>query len=325
MNDSVPGTISEDIELISNRVIERVSENQSLEKLFFRRCSLEGIDFSPLRKLKRLKFIQLTLFTPITALPDLLRNTPDIETLNISDAGPFSTALMRKITSLDSLRNLFISYCTGFGETSLLPLDSCTTLDRLSLIGLEMTSTDLEFVTTLTNLAKLDLGNNRLAGCDLRPLAQNRRLRELLLDQNRIEALDLTPLSSCKKLNTLDLLSNRLREIDLTPLAQCDITRFIAARNQLQQVDLAPLGECTNLEGLMLFDNRLERIDLSPLTTCKNLVHIDLSDNRLRTIDLTPLSGCHRLETLRLEDNPIRELDTSPVDSLQSLTNFEHP
>jgi Leucine-rich repeat (LRR) protein len=313
------------LEQINNESIERVSKNPQLEKLILRRGSLAGLDFSPLRQLKNLKSIQLTNFTPLTAFPDLLSNTPNLEKLVIGDAGPFSTDLLRVIASLGSLLDLFIQYSSGFEETSLMPLGSCTTLERITLDGLEKTSIDFEFTARLTNLEKISVDRNEITDCDLEPLAQNKMLRELSLRGNEIEALDLTPLSSCRRFNILDLMKNRLKEIDLTPLAQCDITEFSAPRNQLQRVDLAPLAECANLEEILLFDNKIDDIDLSPLSKCKNLTFIDLSDNRLRSIDLTPLSGCHKLKTLKLYDNPIRGLDTSPIDSLESLTDLQLP
>ncbi|MFW9816967.1 MAG: hypothetical protein ACFFEW_13635, partial [Candidatus Thorarchaeota archaeon] len=60
--------ISEHLEQIDNRSIQRISKNPHLENLTLRGESMEGLDFSPLRQLENLKHLYLRDFTPLTAL-----------------------------------------------------------------------------------------------------------------------------------------------------------------------------------------------------------------------------------------------------------------
>ncbi|MHA1949580.1 MAG: leucine-rich repeat domain-containing protein [Candidatus Thorarchaeota archaeon] len=298
---------------ITYKAIENALKNPSLERLNLEWGSLEGLDFRPLMQLENLKHIQISNITPLTGLSNLLSNTPNLEKLSIIGAGPFSTALLNEIASLGSLRDLYIPYCSGFEETSLAPLGSCTTLERITLDSLKMTSIDLKFTSGLANLEKISLEKNEITVCDLGPLAHNMNLRELSLDDNKIESLDLTPLSSCRRFSILRLMSNKLKELDLTPLAQCDMTELVVTGNRLQRIDLEPLVECSNLKTLLLFENRLDDIDLWPLSKCKNLTYLNLSYNQLRSVDLTPLFHCIALKQLRIRENRLTEVDLSPL------------
>ncbi|MFX0054746.1 MAG: leucine-rich repeat domain-containing protein [Candidatus Hermodarchaeota archaeon] len=298
---------------ITYKAIEKALKDPSLEELRLEKGSLEGLDFSPLKQLENLKHVEISSVTPLTGISDLLSNTPNIEKLNIIDSGPFSIDSLKEIASLGSLRDLFIAYYSGFGETSLAPLGSCTTLKKLTLQGLELTNIDLGFTVKLANLEKICLDRNKLTGCDLGPLSQNKSLRELSIERNELESLDLTPLSSCKNFNILSLSNNKLKEIDLAPLAHCDMTELDILGNQLQRVDLTPLAECPNLETVLLFRNRLEDIDLWPLSSCKKLTYLNLSKNLLRSIDLTPLFRCKALRKLSIKENRLTTVDLSPL------------
>jgi len=172
------------------------------------------------------------------------------------------------------------------GITRLDGLEGASGLQVLDLGSIDTGNavTDLEPLSSLTQLRELDLGGQGLSG--LSPLQGLTNLEILALYQNEIS--DLSPLNALTNLQELDLFANRIS-------------------------DPSPLSALTALTWLHLGSNQIE--DGGPLTGLSNLQFLDLSANRLQSIDF--LGALTQLQQLRLQQNRIEA-----IPSLSSMSRL---
>ncbi|XWK90996.1 MAG: leucine-rich repeat domain-containing protein [Phormidium sp.] len=166
--------------------------------------------------------------------------------------------------------------------------------------------TDINPLSTLTNLTELYLHNNQIT--DINPLSTLTNLNKLNLRFNQI--IDYLPLSNLTNLTELYLESNHITDLKLLSTLT-NLTKLYLEVSQI--TDLSPLSTLTNLTLLYLHNNQIT--DLNPLSTLTNLTELYLHNNQIT--DLNPLSTLTNLTYLYLEGNQITDL--SPLQSLNSL------
>lgn len=212
--------------------------------------------------------------------------------------------------------SITLTYTTSEGKEEQLEFEKDVKQIRLDNQG--MVNIDLAPLNSCTNLHTLILLGNQLQNIDLAPLSSCAKLAELVLDSNQLQNIDLAPLRSCTNLQKLFLRGNQLQNINLSPLNSCtNLQELNLHHNQIQ--DLVPLNSCTNLQTLTLSGNQLQNIDIAPLSSCTNLHTLELWRNHLQNIDLEPLSSCTNLHTLTLYSNKIQNINLAPLSSCTNL------
>ncbi|MFB2897378.1 leucine-rich repeat domain-containing protein [Aerosakkonemataceae cyanobacterium BLCC-F50] len=170
--------------------------------------------------------------------------------------------------------------------------------------------TDLNPLSTLTNLTELYLHNNQIT--DINPLSTLTNLSKLNIRLNQI--VDYLPLSVLTNLTELYLEANEIKDLKLLSTLT-NLTKLYLEVSQIK--DLSPLSTLSNLTELYLHNNQIT--DLSPLSTLTNLTELYLHNNQIK--DLSPLSTLSNLTYLYLEGSQITDL--SPLQSLNSLEYCE--
>ena len=214
---------------------------------------------------------------------------------------------------------------TGGPTGQLSVLSSLTTLESLSITGLNVSSDELDVIGTLTNLRSLtlnncglattspldeltaltylDLGNNTIR--NIEALRSMPGLTELNLQHNAL--IDLSALSNLISLTKLDVSFNNLAE--LTPICGiASLTWLDASNNNLTQID--NMAILSSLEYLSLAYNTIA--DVSDLTECLALKELNISNNVI-----TDISGFHVLTKMtyfNFSANQITALPEFPMD-----------
>ena len=194
-----------------------------------------------------------------------------------------------------------------------------TALEELDLSYQDLTDSDIQGLSEMTNLKKLNLDGNQLS--DLTALAGVTQLQSLSLGENGA-VTDLSPLSGMVELVNLTLPANA--EIsDLSPLAGMQQLRSLNMSSGLGESlslieDISPLSELSHLESLTLAVRSLN--DLSSLSGLTNLRELRLF-GAISISDLSPLSGMSNLEILELPSN---EANAYLGTDLNALENLHH-
>ena len=194
-----------------------------------------------------------------------------------------------------------------------------TALEELDLSYQDLTDSDIQGLSEMTNLKKLNLDGNQLS--DLTALAGLTQLQSLSLGENGA-VTDLSPLSGMVELVNLTLPANA--EIsDLSPLAGMQQLRSLNMSSGLGESlslieDISPLSELSHLESLTLAVRSLN--DLSSLSGLTNLRELRLF-GAISISDLSPLSGMSNLEILELPSN---EANAYLGTDLNALENLHH-
>jgi Leucine-rich repeat (LRR) protein len=129
-------------------------------------------------------------------------------------------------------------------------------ITELDLRGKQLTSDDIEQLSSMTNLTALGLNNNKIS--DLVPLSGLTNLKILYFKGNNIS--DLTPIIELKNLESLSFINNRIT--DLTPLKGLrKLTELYSDGNNIS--DLTALAGLSNLKEIEIEDNPIS--DWSPV------------------------------------------------------------
>lgn len=217
--------------------------------------------------------------------------------LNIQDGYSVSTKDMWKITefSIPEHTKSFadLQYMINLEELTvehgdpgqLSAIKDITTLKKLTVKNLNISSDDVESIGHLTSLTELTL-----EGCGLSSV---------------------TPLSSLTELTALNLNSNAIRNISalssLTNLEQLNMQRNVV-------VDVSPLANCLFLKDLNISYNTIT--DISPLSSLNLITKLDISHNQIA--DITSLSRMTELNELYANNNQIAEI--TALSSCKKLT-----
>lgn len=187
-------------------------------------------------------------------------------------------------------------------------LSSLTQLQKLTIRGCALSGADLAVIGTLPNLEHLVLSDCSLS--NIEPLSNLPRLVTLDLSKNAIR--DVTALSFMASLTALDLSNNALT--NLSPLSNLtSLQELNVSYNSLTSI--APLVTCTSLTKLNASSNQLDHLTAFPDTALKQL---NVSNNLLT--DVSVLAGFTSLTELDISKN--RVTDITMLSSLNGLTFF---
>ena len=170
-----------------------------------------------------------------------------------------------------------------------------TDLTRLQLIGMNLTSADIEPLKYMITLTELDLRDNNIS--DISVLSGMTNLEILWLDINEIS--DINALSNLTNLKSLTLGSNKIKGIDA--LKNLINLRWLLRLEDNEISDISGLGGLINLTQLDLNGNQIN--NASPLANFANLTDLSLVGNQIN--DVSPLKGLTNLGTLLLSHNPL--------------------
>jgi len=230
--------------------------------------NLEGVQYCV--NLKSLEIVKnnvsdISMLASLTHLQDL-----NIWYNNVSDIDP--------IQSLTNIKKLYLDY-NPIPINNWAFLKNWTWLEELGMGGMNLTNSDITFLSNFSNLTWLQIFNNSHID-DLSPLADLTNLKILLINGNKIS--DLSSLS--KLVNLLDLNIGENQISDLTPLTNLTNLKILSFFSN-QATDISPLASLTNLETLAIQYNSVKNI--SPLEGLNDLQRMDLSYNQIE--DISPL------------------------------------
>ncbi len=178
--------------------------------------------------------------------------------------------------------------------------DRCAIYERAlrKLTGLEISSaelSDLQLLSTLTNLESLKLSNNHIA--DLSPMANLKDLVFLDITSNRVS--DLTPLSGMTKLTFLRASGNQIS--DLKPLQNLPQLSLVRLENNSIH-DVKPLA-VLNADLISLSHNQIT--DIGELSRMPKVIRIYANSNKIPIVsDFKPPAT---LMIINLSDNPVSD------------------
>lgn len=251
--------------------------------------------------------------------------------LNIPTGYPVSTQDMWKITkfSIPAHTNSFadLQYMINLEELTvengvagqLSAIKDITTLKKLTIKNLNISSEDVDAIGCLTSLTELTLD-----GCGLSSVSALSSLTELTvlnlnnnairnisalasltnlehLNMQRNVVVDTTPLAQCLFLKSLNLSYNTL--VDISPLSSLTLlTKVDISHNQI--VDITALAKMTELTELFANNNQI--VDISPLSTCKKLSNVNISVNVITSLEA--LRDHVQIVTLDFSNNQVTQL-----------------
>lgn len=136
-------------------------------------------------------------------------------------------------------------------ELDISALSSCISIEELSLVGNNLSSSDIEALSGLKNLSKLNLGWNEIN--DISPLASLKGLTSLGIWGNRIR--DISTVASLTNLEYLDFADNQVT--DITPVSGLtNLKQLWMYHNGVK--DISSISGLSGLQVLMLYDNPIE-------------------------------------------------------------------
>ena len=317
---------------------------QGLRQLVLSNVRLKAGDFSPLRQMTSLTFLdlshnkidnvsflgQLTNITQlylgwnnikdISPLADLVHlSALDFQNNQLAGIASLATLNSLKIVNLQDDKISDISPLQGLNSIVYLNISGNTVSDIFPLQGLiklaylDAARNQIDNISILNGfhaMSYLNLSNNKIT--DIYPIRGLTGLTVLKLSRNNIS--DIFSLTALRNLTDLDLGENKIS--DLTALG--GLTGLVKLGLGINQItDLTPLRALTNIRDLRLYINQIA--DLTPLSALTNLKESDLSGNQIA--DITPLSALSSITQLGLSGNQITHL--TPLSALTNLTALD--
>ncbi|WP_051962683.1 leucine-rich repeat domain-containing protein [Mesoaciditoga lauensis] len=266
---------------------------------------LEGnsiFDISPLASLTKLAILdlhynQISDITPLQNLTNL--QWLAIAYNNINSITP--------LKNLINLKHLDFSY----NEISdITPMRNLTNITELHIGGNPIPASNWSFIKTWTWLQGLGITAMNLTNSDITFLSNFANLRYLYLFNNKI--IDVTPLQNLINLKLLHLWNNQIS--DITPLQNLtNLQELYLGNNQIS--DITPLQNLTNLQGLYLDSNQISNV--APLQDLTGLQYLNLWNNQIS--DIAPLQNLTNLQWLAFAYNKVNN-----IASLESLNNLKY-
>ncbi|KZV83694.1 hypothetical protein EXIGLDRAFT_842752 [Exidia glandulosa HHB12029] len=239
----------------------------------------------------------------IETLPAYFAKLRNLRYLNISN-NKFDR-LPDVVGEMASLVDLDISFNTiGTFPPAILQL---TMLEKLVIVGNQMTDLPADLPTSLTQLRILDLRRNMFT--DVTPACRLPMLESLLADWNNIPALDLTLGPS---LHELQVSNNDITRLVLMPgpvTALCSLIQLDISNAKLSALDDGVLAQLTSLQVLKL-DHNAFRVIPDSFSKLTQLTHLSFTDNM---VDKLPdsLGQLENLIELNVRNNNLSELPAS--------------
>jgi len=261
---------------ITQNLIKDIATFTNLEELNLYDCNLGNtIDYSPLKKLTKLKSLQLKCEIDEKANVQLPTNLKKIKTEYIT----VSQKLVDSLSTNSGLEELII-YDSVFPEG--INFDSFKNLPKLSKLSVSYSNYDnpLKVIPkgfcNLKNLKTLDLTLNQITEIP-DEISNLQNLEELLLSSNDITG-NLEAIGKLKNLVTLDLSENSITS-SIEPLSNLKNLKELYFGGNGNSNSLEPLGKLTKIEILSLYDNDFKKIPES-FENLTNLRLINLRENR---------------------------------------------
>jgi len=261
---------------ITQNLIKDIATFTNLEELYLYDCNLSNtIDYSPLKKLTKLKSLQLKCEIEENANIQLPTNLKKIKTEYI----PMTQKLIDSLAANTSLEELIL-YNSKFPKG--LNFDSFKNLTKLSKLSVSYSNHEYPLKAipkgfcNMKNLKSLDLTLNQITEIP-DEITNLQNLEELILSSNQISG-SLNPISKLKNLDTLDLSGNLITS-SLEPLSNLKNLRELYFGGNENSNSLEPLGKLTKIETLSLYDNDFKKIPES-FENLTNLKFINLNENQ---------------------------------------------
>ena len=242
------------------------------------------------------------------------------------------TGFLENIEGIGKFKNLKILKLDRMGSydavlTGLDDLKELILLERLEIIGHDISSIDL---TSNTNLTKLNLSGNRFTNINLK---NNTKLRTLDVSANELNELNIDSLGeleylmaseqgmfdNTKKLESINLSNNtKLKEMNLSncnlkslDLSKCDnLVRVETYGNEnLESVIFSEKKE--ELNNVNLSDTKIENINLS---NAPKLEILNVGETNLKNLNII---NSNNITWLYCSDTKIKELDLTKLPNLE--------
>lgn len=252
------------------------------------------IDLTPLSNLIKLETLSISYVTirDVSVLKNLSNLTKLTLCRTATNDAPISENGFKDITVLKNMPNLSSLYINGYdignNSENAEILSELQNLATLSLVGCNISDSDLPYISQLKNLQELELGYVNYEGnnvTDITPLSSLTNLKTLYLCNNDIS--DLKPLENLANLTTLYLDQNNISNV--SSLANLTNLRFLSFGRELYGKgnplkDITPLSNLKNLTTLKLSNCDVD--DITCLKSLTNLESLDISGNNISTINV---------------------------------------
>ena len=238
-------------------------------------------------------------------LPEQL---PELTELELDDI--VSVRGMDAISGYAKLNKLTIRNCDGVQPY----LDSFSELSQLNTLYLEklMNISDFSPIGNMTQLQRLSLSGNTLQTTDFLYLLTS--LKEIKLSGCGLVDGDYNLFSVMPNLRTVDISENDFTEL-VGFLGTLNLSELDASHNRI--IDLSGLDNCTRLQTVDLSGNMIEEASVLSKSAAY-LKNLNLADNRLS--DVSFLEGAEELHHLNLDGNNLYSVDLSTLYNLKVLT-----
>ena len=249
----------------------------NLEKL-----TLSAQNQTVLNKLTILKLKHFYLYSGQITDISFLSNSPDLETIRISDNN------IEDLSPISELYNLKSIGISSNEITDICPVQNLINLESVAFKWNRISK--MCSLKKLKNLKWLNLNYNKINRLDALQGLDN--LEYLFIVENNLT--DITPLQDLKKLKNIDIPFNQI--VDLTPISRLTgVTNLIVNDNLIK--DISALKNMRNLESFHFGDNQVE--DVSVLRALPSLKNASFQGNPIK--DYTPVLKFVRQEDLQGE------------------------
>lgn len=235
--------------------------------------------------------------------PGFKVNIEDEEQNNLENLARNALKNSLTLEGVSKIQNLKRLRAPKMGIENLMPIESLTKVEELSLMGNNLDN--LKQISNYKSLRYLNLGYNKFK---IVPEIKNfLELRKLYIDKNHLS--DISPLYTLRKLEDLSLRNNQITKLEsLSNLVSLSYLNL--SQNKIE--DLSPLKNLNKLTRLYLSNNQIR--DIKPLSDL-GLVTLDLKNNNITSI--ASISDLKNLSELNLSGNKIH--DYTPLKELDNL------
>ena len=252
-------------------------KNLKMRQLFLRKLGIESIQRAAFSGLEDILEDLILEENKISSLSGL-NNLPNLKGLHVSDnsitkitkadLAPFATSL----TLLDLSRNPLVDFSKAF--------DSLSKLERLLLIGCQLTTLDSSTFIAASSLARLSLGANRMEEIPTEAISKAQNLRLVDISENNITIIKKKAFANMPKLDTVFLHSNKIGKIEPEAFFQLPSLGYISMkRNKITgNITNDAFVELPSLHTLDVSYNHITSIE-HPFPNLPKLRYLTLNQN----------------------------------------------
>lgn len=240
-----------------------------------------------------------------------------------SDTFPEDISELKKLSKFRNLKIVQCSHCKLTNEGLRILISNAQQLEKLNILGNNITGTALEYVAELKYLKSLSANYSPDTFEGYNHLRSLENLDSLFLDISEEDNRNLKVISNFQGLKNLNLTGQKINGEGLANVGSLKLLKFLnLVVNEELNKDLGCLSNLKNLKGLSISSCELNDKGLENLAPLNQIDNLNLQWTQITNEGLRHLKNWKEIKWLRLKEN--EQLDNNCVQHILAFINLEH-